>query len=175
MDDGDELFSPRNLCMFCPITLHIQEINEHWSHHSLLPISIFNAECFPSGGFAFLLAVYLHCRCTLSKYLKEHFQIVQNDLGRGMCPAAEVVLVVIDEAHKATGNHAYCQVLGSISNLQTFWYFLLITAQSARFKSSVKKSLDLKYPLPVQTKFKYFSSRWSKSCRITRVTLECWP
>ena len=37
-------------------------------------------------------------------------QIVQNDLGRGTCPAAEVVLVVIDEAHKATGNHAYCQV-----------------------------------------------------------------
>ena len=38
-------------------------------------------------------------------------QIVQNDLGRGMCPAAEVVLVVVDEAHKATGNHAYCQVV----------------------------------------------------------------
>ena len=27
--DGDELFSPRKLSMFSPITLHIQEVNEH--------------------------------------------------------------------------------------------------------------------------------------------------
>ena len=39
-----------------------------------------------------------------------YVQIVQNDMGRGKCPAQEVVLVVVDEAHKASGNHAYCQV-----------------------------------------------------------------
>lgn len=29
----------------------------------------------------------------------------------GLCPASEVSLVVVDEAHRATGNHSYCQVI----------------------------------------------------------------
>lgn len=39
-------------------------------------------------------------------------QVMQNDLSRGTCPAQEVNCVVFDEAHKALGNHAYCQVSG---------------------------------------------------------------
>lgn len=38
-------------------------------------------------------------------------QVLQNDLGRGSCNAEDVVLLVFDEAHKALGNHAYCQVI----------------------------------------------------------------
>lgn len=34
-----------------------------------------------------------------------------NDLSRGTCPAVEIKCLVIDEAHKALGNHAYCQVI----------------------------------------------------------------
>ena len=37
-------------------------------------------------------------------------QVVNNDLTRGICPARSVKCVVIDEAHKATGNQAYCEV-----------------------------------------------------------------
>lgn len=37
-------------------------------------------------------------------------QVMVNDLSRGTCPAAEVKCLVIDEAHKALGNYAYCQV-----------------------------------------------------------------
>ena len=38
-------------------------------------------------------------------------QVLTNDLSRGSCPAEDVKCLVIDEAHKALGNHAYCQVL----------------------------------------------------------------
>lgn len=37
-------------------------------------------------------------------------QVMVNDLSRETCPALQVKCVVIDEAHKALGNHAYCQV-----------------------------------------------------------------
>ena len=37
-------------------------------------------------------------------------QIISNDLAKGVCPATLVKCVVVDEAHKALGNHAYCQV-----------------------------------------------------------------
>jgi len=35
---------------------------------------------------------------------------MQNDLSRGTCPVKDVMCVVFDEAHKALGNYAYCQV-----------------------------------------------------------------
>ncbi len=37
-------------------------------------------------------------------------QVIANDLATGICPASSIRCIVIDEAHKATGNHAYCQV-----------------------------------------------------------------
>ena len=39
-------------------------------------------------------------------------QVMQNDLARGACPAKDISCVVFDEAHKALGNHAYCEVCG---------------------------------------------------------------
>ena len=37
-------------------------------------------------------------------------QIVQNDLHRGICPAKDICLVVVDEAHRSQGRHAYVEV-----------------------------------------------------------------
>lgn len=37
-------------------------------------------------------------------------QVLTNDLTCGQCPAASIKCVVVDEAHKALGNHSYCQV-----------------------------------------------------------------
>lgn len=37
-------------------------------------------------------------------------QCVQNDLTSNVCPANDVKCVVIDEAHRALGDHAYAQV-----------------------------------------------------------------
>lgn len=37
-------------------------------------------------------------------------QVLTNDLSRGACPADQIKCLVLDEAHRALGNHAYCQV-----------------------------------------------------------------
>ncbi|XP_058471939.1 Fanconi anemia group M protein isoform X4 [Solea solea] len=51
-------------------------------------------------------------------------QVMVNDLSRGTCPAQQVKCVVIDEAHKALGNHAYCQVIGQLGS-QTLQFRVL--------------------------------------------------
>ena len=38
-------------------------------------------------------------------------QTFVNDLEGGVCPASSVVCLVVDEAHKASGDHAYVQVM----------------------------------------------------------------
>ncbi|XP_077077802.1 Fanconi anemia group M protein-like isoform X2 [Siphateles boraxobius] len=55
-------------------------------------------------------------------------QVMVNDLCRNTCPAAQVRCVVIDEAHKATGNHAYCQVLRELSNQTQRFRVLALSA-----------------------------------------------
>nr|XP_043903521.1 Fanconi anemia group M protein isoform X1 [Solea senegalensis] len=51
-------------------------------------------------------------------------QVMVNDLSRGTCPAQQVKCVVIDEAHKALGNHAYCQVIRQLGS-QTLQFRIL--------------------------------------------------
>nr|XP_018669630.1 Fanconi anemia group M protein homolog isoform X2 [Ciona intestinalis] len=41
-------------------------------------------------------------------------QLFNNDLASGTCPACDIKCVVFDEAHKAQGNYAYCQVIQKI-------------------------------------------------------------
>ncbi|XP_052437420.1 Fanconi anemia group M protein isoform X1 [Carassius gibelio] len=55
-------------------------------------------------------------------------QVMVNDLSRNSCPAAHVRCVVIDEAHKATGNHAYCQVIRELSNQTQQFRVLALSA-----------------------------------------------
>ncbi|XP_064485099.1 Fanconi anemia group M protein homolog isoform X2 [Ornithodoros turicata] len=42
-------------------------------------------------------------------------QVMANDLLRGACLPKDVKCVVIDEAHKALGNYAYCQVVSELT------------------------------------------------------------
>ena len=41
-------------------------------------------------------------------------QTLVNDMRQQICPAHLVVCLVVDEAHKATGNHAYTQAVGML-------------------------------------------------------------
>ncbi|KAL9538449.1 hypothetical protein MBANPS3_010919 [Mucor bainieri] len=55
-------------------------------------------------------------------------QTVQNDLKSGICPAHLVSCVVLDEAHKATGNYAYTQVVDKIYKVNKSFRILALTA-----------------------------------------------
>ncbi|KAL2098683.1 hypothetical protein ACEWY4_005163 [Coilia grayii] len=55
-------------------------------------------------------------------------QVMVNDLSRNTCPAAQVKCVVIDEAHKASGNHAYCQVVRELGNQTRQFRVLALSA-----------------------------------------------
>ncbi|XP_037359165.1 Fanconi anemia group M protein isoform X2 [Talpa occidentalis] len=55
-------------------------------------------------------------------------QVMVNDLSRGACPAAEIKCLVIDEAHKALGNYAYCQVVKELVKYTNHFRILALSA-----------------------------------------------
>ena len=38
-------------------------------------------------------------------------QTLQNDIEKKALDTSKIVLLVIDEAHRATGNYAYCRII----------------------------------------------------------------
>ena len=55
-------------------------------------------------------------------------QTMENDLRDGVCPAHDVVCLVIDEAHRAKGNHAYCGVVKQLWDRDVQFRLLALTA-----------------------------------------------
>ncbi|TRY83570.1 hypothetical protein DNTS_016277 [Danionella cerebrum] len=55
-------------------------------------------------------------------------QVMLNDLCRLTCPATQVKCVVIDEAHRATGNHAYVQVIRELHSQTQQFRILALSA-----------------------------------------------
>ncbi|KAI4902181.1 hypothetical protein NFI96_008257 [Prochilodus magdalenae] len=55
-------------------------------------------------------------------------QVMMNDLSRNTCQGTQVKCVVIDEAHKALGNHAYCQVVRELWNQTKQFRVLALSA-----------------------------------------------
>ncbi|KAJ0394392.1 hypothetical protein ATCC90586_000356 [Pythium insidiosum] len=55
-------------------------------------------------------------------------QSLQNDLQRGICRAERLVCLVIDEAHRATGNYAYCGVIHEVERKTKFFRVLALSA-----------------------------------------------
>lgn len=55
-------------------------------------------------------------------------QSMQNDLRHGICEAERFVCLVIDEAHRATGNYAYCCVIQEVEKKTPFFRVLALSA-----------------------------------------------
>lgn len=55
-------------------------------------------------------------------------QTLMNDLSNGRCDARKIVCVVIDEAHRATGQYAYSTVIQEISSATKTFRVLALSA-----------------------------------------------
>lgn len=55
-------------------------------------------------------------------------QVLVNDIKRGTCPAELIVCLVVDEAHRAQGNYAYCTVVKEIASVTRFFRVLALSA-----------------------------------------------
>ncbi|NXG36266.1 FANCM protein, partial [Dromaius novaehollandiae] len=69
-------------------------------------------------------------------------QIMVNDLSRGTCPAVEIKCLVIDEAHKALGNHAYCQVVKELSKYTNQFRILALSATPGSDTKAVQQVIS---------------------------------
>ncbi|XP_068436612.1 Fanconi anemia group M protein isoform X2 [Clinocottus analis] len=69
-------------------------------------------------------------------------QVMANDLSRESCPAQEVKCVVIDEAHKAMGNHAYCQVIRQLCSRTLQFRILALSATPGADTKSVQSVIS---------------------------------
>ncbi|NWW97611.1 FANCM protein, partial [Caloenas nicobarica] len=69
-------------------------------------------------------------------------QIMVNDLCRGTCPAVDIKCLVIDEAHKALGNHAYCQVVRELSKYTNQFRILALSATPGSDTKAVQQVIS---------------------------------
>ena len=56
-------------------------------------------------------------------------QIVENDIKSGICPAEDIVLAVIDEAHKARGKNSYCNLIQKIAQSTKYFRVVALTGK----------------------------------------------
>lgn len=69
-------------------------------------------------------------------------QVVENDLKRGVLDPKDVVLLVIDEAHRARGNYAYVELTKFIDRFNTSYRLLALTATPAADLEGVQEVVN---------------------------------
>ena len=65
-----------------------------------------------------------------------------NDLKTGICDPKKLVLIVVDEAHRATGNHANVEVVRFVRRFNESFRVLALTATPGADVESVQKVID---------------------------------
>ena len=69
-------------------------------------------------------------------------QTIINDLKTGICDPKRIVLIVVDEAHRATGNYAYVEVVSFLRRFNTSFRVLALTATPGSSVESVQEVID---------------------------------
>ena len=69
-------------------------------------------------------------------------QTILNDLKVGICDPKNIVLLVVDEAHRATGSYAYVEVVKFMRRFNTSFRVLALTATPGSSIESVQEVID---------------------------------
>ena len=69
-------------------------------------------------------------------------QTIVNDLKTGICDPKKVVLLVVDEAHRATGGYAYVEVVQFLRRVNTSFRVLALTATPGSTVEGVQEVID---------------------------------
>lgn len=69
-------------------------------------------------------------------------QVMSNDLSRGLFPSSSVKLLVVDEAHRAQGEYAYCQVVRELIRSQTTFRVVALSATPGSDLQAVRMMLQ---------------------------------
>ena len=69
-------------------------------------------------------------------------QTIINDLKSGICDPKRIVLLVVDEAHRATGGYAYVEVVKFLSRFNSSFRVLALTATPGSSIESVQEVID---------------------------------
>jgi len=70
-------------------------------------------------------------------------QTVENDLRSGIVDPKSIVLLVLDEAHRATGNHSYVKVVEQIRKVNHSFRVLGLTATPSGYFQGVQDIVDI--------------------------------
>ncbi|KAH9507200.1 hypothetical protein Btru_056611 [Bulinus truncatus] len=69
-------------------------------------------------------------------------QVMMNDMCRGSCAAESIKCIVVDEAHKALRNHAYCQVIRELVKYTRQFRVLALSATPGSDLKSVQQVMN---------------------------------
>ncbi|XP_019850421.1 PREDICTED: Fanconi anemia group M protein isoform X2 [Amphimedon queenslandica] len=69
-------------------------------------------------------------------------QVLQNDLNQETCNAEDICCIVFDEAHKALGNHSYCQVIKKLISANATVRVLALSATPGSDLKAVQQVID---------------------------------
>ena len=69
-------------------------------------------------------------------------QTIINDLKTGICDPKRIVLLVVDEAHRATGSYAYVEVVKFLSRFNSSFRVLALTATPGASIEAVQEVID---------------------------------
>ncbi|KZV77669.1 P-loop containing nucleoside triphosphate hydrolase protein [Peniophora sp. CONT] len=69
-------------------------------------------------------------------------QTLQNDLKNGNCDPSDIVLLVIDEAHRATGEYAYATVVRHLMAMNPYFRVLALSATPGGTIEAVQNVID---------------------------------
>lgn len=68
-------------------------------------------------------------------------QTLANDLSQGLLDKSKITCIVFDEAHRATGNYAYCKIISQLKNAQIGFRVVALSATPGPNVESIQQIL----------------------------------